>query len=118
MSDTPPLIRRREALAAFLLAVVFSITLKAGLDQIVWKFAGPITLIVTLGLATLYLHRRGESWRALGLRRPGGWKSFLLVAPQTLLGIVAILNVFSVVIAFVVLSVILVFFNLGGWDIP
>lgn len=92
MSESPPQIRPREALAAFLIAVIFSITLKAGLDQIVWKFAGPITLVVTLALTTPYLHWRGEGWRALGLRRPDGWKSILLVGPQTLLGIVAILG--------------------------
>lgn len=92
MSESQPPIRPREAFAAFLIAVVFSIALKAGLDQIVWKFAGPITLVVTLALTTPYLHWRGEGWRALGLRRPGGWKSILLVGPQTLLGIVAILG--------------------------
>ena len=83
---------RREAFAAFAAAVAFSIILKLVLDQLVWKFAGPITLVITLSLATLYLHKRGESWRGLGLRRPGGWKSVLLVLPQAALGIVAILG--------------------------
>lgn len=92
MPETQPATRSREALYAFAGAVAFSIALKLCLDQIVWKFAGPITLVVTLGLITVYLHRRGESWRALGLRRPGGWKSVLLVLPQAALGIVAILG--------------------------
>lgn len=83
---------RREALAAFAAAVAFSIVLKLVLDQLVWKFAGPVTLVITLSLATLYLHRRGESWHGLGLRRPAGWKSWLLILPQAALGIVAILG--------------------------
>ena len=92
MPQTQPATRSREAFFAFAGAVAFSIALKLCLDQIIWKFAGPITLVVTLGLLTVYLHRRGESWRALGLRRPGGWKSVLLVLPQAALGIVAILG--------------------------
>lgn len=66
---------------------------KAALDPFIWKFSGPISLAVVLTLATLYLHSRGESWSQLGLRRPGGWKSWALLLPQILLAVVVILGV-------------------------
>lgn len=66
---------------------------KAILDPYIWKFSGPISLAVVLTVATLYLHSRGETWAQLGLRNPGGWKSWALLLPQILLGVVVILGV-------------------------
>lgn len=66
---------------------------KALLDPFIWKFSGPISLLVVLTVATFYLHSRGESWAQLGLRKPASMKSWLLILPQVLLGVVAILAV-------------------------
>ncbi|WP_300555102.1 CPBP family intramembrane glutamic endopeptidase [Maricaulis sp.] len=66
---------------------------KALLDPYIWKFSGPISLAVVLTLATLYLHSRGETWAQLGLRNPGRWKSWALLLPQIVLGVVVILGV-------------------------
>ncbi len=73
------------------LAMGLAFTSKAALSVVTWQFAGPISLLTLLALITVYLHRRGESWAQLGLVSPGGWKSYGLVLPQTLLAIVAIL---------------------------
>ena len=50
-----------------------------------WRFAGPVSLIFTLGVLTFYLRGRGISWRDMGLRRLPGLKAKLLVIPQTVL---------------------------------
>ncbi len=66
---------------------------KAILDPYIWKSSGPISLAVVLTVATLYLHSRGETWAQLGLRNPGRWKSWALLLPQIVLGVVVILGV-------------------------
>lgn len=40
-------------------------------------FAGPIAVVASVLLATVILHRSGESWRALGLRLPAGFGEWL-----------------------------------------
>lgn len=83
---------RPLALAELFVFVGFAIGSKLIADQIIWKFAGPITLITTLILLTAYMAWRGESWSGMGLRRVPGWKSKLLILPQTLLAMVGILG--------------------------
>lgn len=90
MTDTPSSTRLRAGLELSL-GMGLAFVSKAALSVVAWKFAGPISLLTLLVLITFYLHRRGESWAQLGLGSPGGWKSYLLVLPQTILAIVAIL---------------------------
>ncbi|MEE2565387.1 CPBP family intramembrane glutamic endopeptidase [Hyphobacterium marinum] len=91
-SQTPSPGRTRAGLELFVF-VGFAIGSKLIADQIIWKFAGPITLILTLVLLTIYMYARGERWSGMGLRALPGWKAKLLVLPQTLLAIVGILGV-------------------------
>lgn len=58
-------------------------------DPFFWRFSGPVTLIGTLILLTIYMHFRGENWRMLGLVRLEGLKAKLMVAPKVLLAAVA-----------------------------
>lgn len=74
-------------------SVTIAFGTKAILDPYIWKFSGPISLAVVLTVATLYLHSRGETWAQLGLRNPGRWKSWALLLPQIVLGVVVILGV-------------------------
>lgn len=90
MTDTSP--SRLRALVELTAAVGIAFGTKALLDPYIWKFSGPVSLAIILTLATVYLHRTGETWSGLGLRKLPGWKSVLLVIPQTLLGVVAILG--------------------------
>lgn len=90
MTETSP--QRGRALLELTGAMGLAFGSKLVLSEIAWKFAGPISLISLLILITFYLHRRGESWAALGLRSPGGWKSHLLLVPQILLTVVLILG--------------------------
>jgi len=89
MTDTSP--SRTRAALELLAAPVIAFGSKAMLDPFIWKFSGPVSLLIVLTVATLYMRHRGESWAQLGLRSPGGWKSKLLVLPQTLLAVVAII---------------------------
>jgi len=91
MSDT---LKNNRFVAALELglALLFILNFKPFLDQFFWKYAGPATLAVTLTIITIYLHRRGETWASLGLRSLPSWKSILLVLPQTLLAVVAIIG--------------------------
>ena len=83
---------------AFMLAevgcfVLLAVASKWVLDQVIWSFSGPISLIFTLGILTLYLRSRGENWSELGLRPLPGAKAKLLVIPQTLLVFLAFIAV-------------------------
>ncbi|QSX38807.1 CPBP family intramembrane glutamic endopeptidase [Shewanella sedimentimangrovi] len=64
---------------------------KFALDPVTWRFSAPITLLLSLVILTFYLHRRGESWVALGLRFPDGFKARFMLLPKGLLTTVAII---------------------------
>jgi CAAX protease family protein len=82
---------RLIACLELLVFVGFAWGSKLVVDQIIWKFSGPITLITTLVLLTIYMRYRGESWAGMGLRAVPGWKSKLLILPQALLTAIAII---------------------------
>ena len=88
--ETQPALSTRRALIELAIVVTFALGSKYALDQVIWRYSGPISLITTLMLFSLYLWRRGDSWAAMGVRRLPGLKSKLLVLPQTLLAVVAI----------------------------
>jgi len=90
MTETPQTLSPRRALAELAMVVTFALGFKFALDQIIWVYAGPISLLTTLVLYSLYLWRRGENWAPLGLRALPGLKSKLLVLPQALLALVSI----------------------------
>ncbi|WP_417322239.1 CPBP family intramembrane glutamic endopeptidase [Erythrobacter aureus] len=50
--------------------------------EITWKFSGPISLLFTLIVLTLYLRTKGVGWRDMGFVRLPDWKSRLLVLPK------------------------------------
>lgn len=85
----PKEVSRLTALAEVVFFVALAIGSKLWMDQIIWRFSGPITLIGTLLLLTIYLNYRGESWRNLGLPRLPGLRSKLLLIPQIALTLAA-----------------------------
>ena len=58
-------------------------------DPFFWRFSGPVMLIGTLILLTIYMHFRGENWRMLGLIRLEDLKGKLMIFPKVLLAAVA-----------------------------
>lgn len=69
--------------------IAFALVSKALVSAYTWKYAGPITLLTTLGILTLYLRWRGLSWQEFGLKPLLGWRTKLMVVPQALLVFVA-----------------------------
>jgi len=65
------------------------------MSLVFWRYAGPVSLLLTLGLLTLYMRARGLRWSAMGLVPLPGWRAKLMVLPQAGLVLVA----FAVVVA-------------------
>lgn len=76
---------RSKVLAEVGCFVALAFGSKAIVDQVAWKFSGPITLIFTLVVLTIYLNRQGISWTKLGLCRLEGIKAKVMVIPKAIL---------------------------------
>lgn len=97
---------RSFILLEILFFVVFALASKSLV--LLWspKYAGPITLILTLVILTLYMNWRGTSWAQYGLKPLIGMKAKLLVIPQALLvfiafaiavgSVIAVANIFQI----------------------
>lgn len=83
---------RVSLLIEVLIVLAVLVGSKLVFDQIVWKFAGPLSLLCTFIAIGFFTWRHRESWAGFGLRKLPGWKSWALLAPQALLGIVAIIG--------------------------
>ncbi len=53
--------------------------------EIAWAYSGPMSLLLTLVVLTLYMRARGTGWRDMGLIKLPGWKAKALVIPKALL---------------------------------
>lgn len=76
---------RKFVLLEILFFVVFALGTKALALEWTPKYAGPITLILTLVLLTLYMRRQGRTWRNYGLKPLEGIRPKLMLIPQALL---------------------------------
>lgn len=84
-------------IAAF---VAFALLSKYLISFLFWRYAGPASLLLTLGLLTLYMRATGLRWLAMGLVPLRGWKPRLMVVPQaglTLLAFAAVVALTTVV---------------------
>jgi len=77
-------------LLEFLIIIAIGFFLKVALDLVIWRYSGPVSLVIMLGLVFFYLRRRGLSFRWLGLIHLKSVKSRLLLLPQILLAFIAI----------------------------
>ncbi len=70
--STSPTISRGTALRDLVLIIGTLIVSKTVLLNVeaVWIYAGPLSLLLTFGLATALLNRHGGGWSGVGLRRP------------------------------------------------
>ncbi|MBX3594189.1 MAG: CPBP family intramembrane metalloprotease [Sphingomonas sp.] len=62
---------------------------RRALDPVSWRFAGPMSLMLTLVVLTLWLRARGSGWRAFGLVALPDWRARLMVLPRAALALVA-----------------------------
>lgn len=82
---------RHLLLLEVLIAALAAMTVKALISLVLWRYAGPLTLLTVLSGLTIYLRWRGLGWRHFGLIRLPKLKSWLLLPLQALLGVVVIL---------------------------
>ncbi len=75
---------RRRAAFELLIFGALALGLRFAFDPWFWRYAGPLSLILTLAILLAYLRGRGEGWSSLGLIRLPGLRSKLLLAPQAL----------------------------------
>ncbi|MEE2526589.1 type II CAAX endopeptidase family protein [Hyphobacterium sp. HN65] len=90
MSDTRP---RLSALIDLVLVLGTAVIVKELMMSVAWKYAGPVSLLCATLLATWLLRRRGKRWADYGLRLRRGWKSGLLLLPQTVLMLTVMVGV-------------------------
>ena len=84
---------RLSILLEFAIVLGVLVGSKLVFDQIVWKFAGPLSLLCALSTILVFTRLTGEPWSRFGLIRFKRWWSLPLVVPQAALGIVAILGI-------------------------
>ncbi len=77
------------------------------INQFTWALSGPISLVMTLAVLTIYLHSRGLGWPDMGLRALPGIKAKLMVIPQAFLTFLA----FAAVVAPVLVAA-----EMFGWE--
>lgn len=92
MQVAPSRLAIATEVAAF---VAFALVSKYLLSLVFWRYAGPVSLLLTLAILTLYLRARGLSWQAFGLIPLPGWKAKLWILPKAGLALVA----FAIVVA-------------------
>jgi len=73
-------------IAAFVAVALLS---KYLMSLFFWRYAGPASLLLTLGMLTLCLRARGLRWSAMGRVPLPGLKARLMVIPQAGLALVA-----------------------------
>jgi len=78
----------KEPLFDLATIMVTLVAVKQALIPVSMLYAGPVSTLVAMGVATILLRRRGMGWRELGFRRPESW---LRTVGLTLLVVVGIL---------------------------
>lgn len=86
---------RLQVLSEIAFFVGFAFLSKYLLSLLFWRFAGPVSLLLTLAVLTAWMRSQGTGWSAYGLRQLPDLRSKLMVIPQALLALVA----FAVVVA-------------------
>ena len=61
------------------------------MDPFFGAYAGPASLIATLIILTIYIHRAGQTWSSMGLSSLPGLKAKLLVIPQAIAIFISVL---------------------------
>ncbi|MEM9572525.1 MAG: CPBP family intramembrane glutamic endopeptidase [Pseudomonadota bacterium] len=81
----------------FLGFTIFALALKAALDLVIWRYAGPISLVVVLACIGLYLAHQKRDLSTLGIVPLKTAKNFWLIPVQTLVAFVTIIATGAIV---------------------
>ena len=71
------------SLIAFIGCTACALALKGLLDLVIWRYAGPVSLVIVLVCVSLYLTRRGIGFDEIGLVRFKAARSYWLLPLQT-----------------------------------
>lgn len=91
MNTPSDAVTRFRPLLDFCTIVALGYALKVVLDQVLWRYSGPISLAAMLVVIFLYLRMRKESWSWIGLVSIKSRKGWVLFAPQILIAFIAII---------------------------
>ncbi len=89
LSDT---LSRFRPLIDFCAIVALGYLLKVALDQVIWRYSGPVSLGIMLVGILFYLRSMGESWSWIGLVKIESRKGWALLPLQVALAFFAILG--------------------------
>jgi membrane protease YdiL (CAAX protease family) len=84
---------RLAALLDLILVLGTAFIVKELMMSVAWKYAGPVSLLCAVLLATWLIRRRGKRWSDYGLTLRKGWKSKLLLLPQAILMVAVMIGV-------------------------
>ncbi len=90
---------RRRLFIEFAVIATIGYLLKVLLDQAIWRYSGPVSLVLMLALLFFYLRARGRGWSWIGLTPITSLKGWLLLLPQIVLAFFVIM-VTALAIAF------------------
>ncbi|MCH2458445.1 MAG: CPBP family intramembrane metalloprotease [Henriciella sp.] len=92
MTDSSTTVTKTTALIDLALIIGVLLIAKTALLNVeaVWAYAGPISLLLALVVASWRLKAGGHSWRDLGVQRP---KSWLWLAIQTVIALIVTIGV-------------------------
>lgn len=78
--SSSPTVTRTVAIRDLVLIIGTLVISKSLLLQIetLWAYAGPISLFLSVLVATLVLNRSGEGWKGVGVRRPASWRKLAI----------------------------------------
>ncbi len=82
---------RQTAVFELLVFIALAMVSKEVMDPFFGAYSGPASLITTLIILTIYIHRHGQNWSSMGLRTLPGFKAKLLVVPQAMAIFVSVL---------------------------
>jgi len=81
--------QKRKAALEIAVFATLAIVSKWALSFVIWRYAGPVSLLALIGLITIYNRTQNRSWRDMGLIKLEGKRAKLMVLPQMLLVFVA-----------------------------
>ena len=97
-AESPRSMNRWLILAEVIGFVILALGSRYVMSLFFWRFAGPVSLVFTLSIMTVYLRGRGINWSDMGLRALPGLKAKLWLIPQTMLTGVAFFGAVAVVL--------------------
>lgn len=90
--------QKQRAAIEIVIFATLAVVSKWALSFVIWRYAGPVTLLALIGLITIYNRTQNRSWRDMGLKKLDGGRAKLMVLPQMLLVFVAFAAAVSITV--------------------